>query len=99
MSLLQVSVPGIVHDFEESDDDRRICRLMHPDGSWARAEALGHEAPVVHQAGPQRLWDVLDELRDEWLRNGYFQLYGARAFVAHDGSVLLTRGSWKAVIR
>jgi hypothetical protein len=99
MSLLQVTTPGIVHDYDETDDGRRIGWLMHPDGSWARAEATGHEIPLVHQSGPRRLWDELDDLREEWLVNGYFQLYGARAFIAHNGAVLLARGGWKATIR
>lgn len=99
MSLLQVTVPGIVHDYDETEDGRRIARLMHPDGSWARAEAMGHEVSLVHQAGPRRLWNLLDDLREDWLRTGYFQLYGARALIAHNGTILLARGSWKAVIR
>lgn len=79
----------------------RTCRLRCTDGVFgrrrARAEGAGDDPPIVHQGGPRRLWDVLDDLREEWLRRGYFQLFGARALVAHDGAVLLTRGEWRAL--
>ncbi len=99
MSLLEVTAPGIVHDYSEAVDGRRVAVMTHPDGSWVRAEADGHGVPVVHQGGPRRLWDIFDRLREEWLRRGYFQLFGARALIAHDGAILLARGDWKAVIR
>lgn len=98
MSLLEITEPGIVHDYEESEDGVRTAWMMHADGSWARAEATGDEPPVVHESGPRRLWDALDRLRAEWLSTGYFQLYGARAFIAHDGAILLARGGWRATI-
>ena len=31
--------------------------------------------------GPRRLWDILDGLREEWLRHGYPQLHGAQVFI------------------
>lgn len=99
MSLLEVTAPGIVHDYTETIDGTRTALMMHPDGSWARAEASGDGPPIVHQGGPRRLWDVFDDLREEWLRHGYFQLFGAQALIAHDGAILLTRGEWRAVIR
>lgn len=98
LSLLEITAPGIVHDYDEAADGRRTAWMMHADGSWARAEATGDEPPVVHQSGVRRLWDILEELRVEGLRTGYFQLYGARAFIAQDGAILLARGTWRATI-
>lgn len=53
----------------------------------------------MHQGGPRRLWDILDELRDYWLSHGYFQLYGAQAFIPPEGGKIhLARGDWQATI-
>jgi protein-L-isoaspartate O-methyltransferase len=97
-SLLEVTVPGIEHDYIEDDDGRRTSLMVHRDGSWARATAIGDETPTVHQAGPRRLWDILDDLRADWLRNGQFQLFGAQAFITPSGKIHLVRGDWKATI-
>jgi hypothetical protein len=32
-------------------DGKRTAWLAHPDGSWARATAIGQESPVVRQEG------------------------------------------------
>jgi protein-L-isoaspartate O-methyltransferase len=97
-SVLEVTAPGISHRYRE-DNGTRTAWMTHPDGSWARAAAAGAEAPVVHQGGPRRLWDILDGLREEWLRHGYFQLYGAQVFIPPEGGkVHLARGGWKATI-
>ena len=98
MSLLEVTAPGIVHDYTETTGGRRIALMMHPDGSWARATTTGPGLPVVHQDGPRRLWNILDRLREDWLRQGHFPLLGATAMVAHDGAIHLTRGNWQATI-
>ena len=60
--------------------------LLHPYGSWARATATGNQPPVVHQAGPRRLWDHLDNLRDDWLRNGTLPAYGSAVIITRDGT-------------
>jgi len=61
-------------------------------------QALGIR-PRGFQGGPRRLWGILDGLRGEWLRQGYFQLYGAQVFIPpKGGKVHLARGSWKATI-
>jgi protein-L-isoaspartate O-methyltransferase len=100
VSLLEVTTPGIEHDYHQDDDGRRTAWMLHPDGSWARATAKDeHAAPEVRQGGPRRLWDILDDHREYWLRHGYFQLYGARAFIPANGSILLARGRWKAAIK
>jgi protein-L-isoaspartate O-methyltransferase len=99
LSVLEVTAPGIRHRYREDGDGTRTAWMTHPDGSWARAAAAGSEAPVVHQGGPRRLWDILDGLREEWLGHGYFQLYGAQVFIPpKGGKVHLARGNWKATI-
>jgi protein-L-isoaspartate O-methyltransferase len=97
-SMLEVTAPGIDHDYREDPDGQRTAWMLHPDGSWARATATGGGAPVVYQGGPRRLWDILDDLREYWLQHGYFQLHGARAFITPSGTIHLARGRWRATI-
>jgi protein-L-isoaspartate O-methyltransferase len=97
-SAVGVTVPGVQHHYQENEDGRRTAWLLHPDGSWARATALGDDAPVVHQAGPRRLWDTVDELRHAWLRDGSLPGYGSSVAVDPDGTIHLERGQWKATI-
>jgi len=96
-SMLGVTVPGVQHHFEE-EGGRRTAWLLHPDGSWARASGDGDAPPVVHQSGPRRLWDIVDDIRHAWLRDGKLPAYGASVMIAPDGSVHLTRGHWHAAI-
>ncbi|WP_147944532.1 methyltransferase domain-containing protein [Microbispora sp. CSR-4] len=96
-SMLEVLAPGIEHDFAE-DGGVRTAVMVHADGSWARAEQAGQEPPVVHQAGPRRLWDELDRVRDYWLQHGSLPLYGANVKITPDGVIHLRRGRWKATI-
>ncbi|WP_424533616.1 protein-L-isoaspartate(D-aspartate) O-methyltransferase [Sphaerisporangium viridialbum] len=96
-SMLEVMAPGIEHNYHETGD-ARIALMVHEDGSWARAEQIGRELPAVHQGGPRRLWDVLDEARDYWLQNGALPLYGANVRITPDGTIQLQRGRWKATI-
>ncbi|MGH3375111.1 MAG: protein-L-isoaspartate(D-aspartate) O-methyltransferase, partial [Actinoallomurus sp.] len=98
-SVLEVTAPGIEHYYIEDDDGIRTAWMVHADGSWARATARASERPSVHQGGPRRLWDILDELRDYWLSHGYFQLYGAQVFIPPEGGVIhLKRGDWETAI-
>lgn len=76
-STLGLTVPGIEHHYEQSPDGTRTAWMLHPDGSWARATAVDNEPPIIHQGGPQRLHDVLDRLRADWLRDGSLPAYGA----------------------
>jgi hypothetical protein len=59
---------------------------------------MGGELPDVHQTGPRRLWDILDDLRDGWLRDGSLPAYGAKVTITPDGGMQLTRGRWQAAI-
>lgn len=94
VSMLDLTVPGIEHEYREDEDQHRTALMAHPDGSWARAVAHGDERPTVHQSGPQRLWDAFDELRTYWLTNGELPVRGARVFIKPDGTTILARGKW-----
>lgn len=59
---------------------------------------MGDDPPVVHQSGPRRLWDTVDELRHAWLRDGSLPGYGSSVAVDPDGTLHLERGQWKATI-
>lgn len=97
-SMLEITAPGISHYYHEADGTRTAW-MVHSDGSWARAAAAGTDAPVVHQGGPRRLWDILDGIRDYWLRHGQFPLHGAKVFIPPDGGKIhLARGQWQATI-
>ncbi|WP_203886621.1 methyltransferase domain-containing protein [Planotetraspora kaengkrachanensis] len=60
-SMLEITVPGIEHHYSE-EPGSRTALMVHEDGSWARAVST-HGPPMVHQGGPRRLWDLLDEVR------------------------------------
>ncbi|MGK5731871.1 methyltransferase domain-containing protein [Streptomyces sp. URMC 124] len=94
-SMLDVMIPGIEHHYEERED-RRVALMAHPDGSWARAMGVADTPPTIHQGGPRRLWDTLDELRAYWLTNGELPVRGARVFIKPDGTTYLARGRWHA---
>ncbi|GAA3838439.1 methyltransferase domain-containing protein [Streptomyces coacervatus] len=96
-SMLEITVPGILHGYEEMGE-RHTTWLAHEDGSWARATALGSERPTVHQSGPRRLWDTLDEIRAYWLQHGELPLRGANVLITPDGQTRLSRGKWSAVL-
>jgi protein-L-isoaspartate O-methyltransferase len=98
ISILEVTAPGIEHDYRTDADGHRTAWMIHPDGSWARATGPEEESPQVTQGGPRRLWDILDDLRGYWLSHGYFQLYGATAYIRHDGTIRLARGKWRGTI-
>ena len=79
-------------------DGKRNAWLAHPDGSWARATAIGQEPPVVRQEGPRRLWDIADEIRHAWLTDGTLPAYGAAVAISPDGAIRLLKGRWQADI-
>ena len=97
-SMLGVTVPGVEHHFESGPDGKRTAWLAHPDGSWARATAIGEEPPVVRQEGPRRLWDVADEIRHAWLTDGTLPAYGAAVTISPDGAIRVVKGRWQAEI-
>ncbi|MFB7576372.1 protein-L-isoaspartate O-methyltransferase [Streptomyces sp. NPDC056165] len=98
MSMLELQLPGIEYR-KKQDGNTRTVWLLYPDGSWARASATGLlESPVVHQAGPRRLWSDLDRIRNRLNREGALPVYGAQVTIDPDGTTTLTRGSWKATL-
>ncbi|MFD5297234.1 methyltransferase domain-containing protein [Streptomyces mutabilis] len=96
-SMLGITAPGIEHAFHD-EGHRRTAVMAHADGSWARATSVGDERPTVHQGGPRRLWDILDELRSYWLQHGELPARGARALITPEGETRLARGKWRAVL-
>jgi protein-L-isoaspartate O-methyltransferase len=95
-TMLEILAPGIGHLYEENDG-ARIAVMTHSDGSWARAEERDDEV-TVHQSGPRRLWDYLDEVRDYWIRHGEVPFRGAWATIDPSGLITLRRGRWTATI-
>lgn len=96
--MLGVTVPGVEHYFDSGPHGKRTAWLAHPDGSWARATAIGEEPPAVRQGGPWRLWDIADEIRHAWLTDGTLPAYGAAVTIRPDGSIRLVKGQWQAEI-
>ncbi|MGV9456360.1 protein-L-isoaspartate(D-aspartate) O-methyltransferase [Streptomyces sp. NPDC003635] len=97
-SMLELAVPGIDHRIN-TDGDKRTVWLLHQDGSWARARAVGaSQAPTVHQGGPHRLWNELETIRDRLNLEGTLPVYGAKVTITPDGTTTLTHRSWKAVL-
>jgi len=63
-----------------------------------RSRPAAAAGPPVHQSGPRRLWDILDDTRHAWLRDGSLPAYGAKVTITPDGSIHLERGRWQAEI-
>ncbi|MGH3693564.1 MAG: methyltransferase domain-containing protein [Pseudonocardiaceae bacterium] len=97
-SMLGIVAPGIEHHYQQDDDGRRPAWMLHPDGSWARATSTDDDTPTVHHSGPRRLWDILDDIRYRWLRDGSLPVYGATVTITPDGVCHLKRGRWQATI-
>ena len=97
-TMIELEVPGLSHQYSETGG-HRTALVTHSDGSWARAEADGHEVPLVHQSGPRRLWDEIDRVRDIWLEQGQAPFLGASVMVLEDGTVKVRRGTYRATIR
>jgi protein-L-isoaspartate O-methyltransferase len=92
-----VLAPGLESVFSQ-DGETRMVYLAHPDGSWARAAGFQDERPDVQQGGPRRLWDLVDQVRDDELRVGKAPVAGAQARVRPDGVIELTQGRWRATV-
>jgi hypothetical protein len=96
--MLGITVPGIEHHYEQTGEGQRTAWLLHPDGSWARATGIADGPPVVHQSGPRRLWDIVDDIRGAWLSDGTLPAYGATVTITTEGSIQLRRGRWQATL-
>ncbi|MFD8228542.1 methyltransferase domain-containing protein [Streptomyces massasporeus] len=98
-SMLSLKVQGIEHRTGASDDGSRMTWMLHADGSWARAcTRPGELTATVHQSGPRRLYDELDEIRWWWLQYGELPVYGARVTISPGGATTLSRGGWTATL-
>ncbi|MGW0184488.1 methyltransferase domain-containing protein [Streptomyces sp. NPDC003362] len=98
-SMLSLRVPGIEHRTGTGDDGTRMTWMLHADGSWARAYTRpGEQTATVHQTGPRRLYDELDDIRWWWLRHGELPVHGAKATITPDGTTTLSRGGWTATL-
>ncbi len=98
-AILSVTTPGLAYDTATSPDTGITTTwITHPDGSWARAAGRPGQPATIHQAGPRRLWDILDQVRADWLQHGCLPLRGARARITPDGTCHLTQGDWHAII-
>ncbi|TXS01779.1 protein-L-isoaspartate(D-aspartate) O-methyltransferase [Streptomyces sp. col6] len=98
-SMLTLLSPGIEHRNGTGPGGSRMTWMLHPDGSWARATSRpGDRTATVHQGGPRRLYDVLDEVRWRWIEKGELPVYGARVTITPEGRTTLTRGGWAAVL-
>ncbi|MGX1884873.1 protein-L-isoaspartate(D-aspartate) O-methyltransferase [Streptomyces sp. NPDC055287] len=98
-SMLELEAPGIEHRSQRHDSGGRTIWMAHPDGSWARASADGLcQSPTVHQGGPRRLWDTLEDIRDRLNASGELPVYGSRVTITPDGETILSRGRWSATL-
>ncbi|QRX95790.1 protein-L-isoaspartate(D-aspartate) O-methyltransferase [Streptomyces noursei] len=98
MSMLELTAPGIDYRSMTNGDERTVW-MLHPDGSWARATAVGFLAsPTVHQGGPRRLWDELERIRHRLNREGGLPVYGARVHLDPNGALTLSRGKWMVTV-
>ncbi|TYB61396.1 methyltransferase domain-containing protein [Nonomuraea sp. PA05] len=97
-TMMELLAPGIEHRFITYDDKAdRVALMAHEDGSWVRAEERDGKV-VVHQGGPRRLHDLLDRVREQWLREGELPIRGAKVAVSPAGVISLRRGNWTAGI-
>ncbi|MFD7552488.1 protein-L-isoaspartate O-methyltransferase [Streptomyces sp. NPDC059816] len=98
-STFELSFPGVEHRMDESRDGARTAYMLHPDGSWARAEASGlWDLPTVHQSGPRRLWDLLEKIRTWLVVDGDLPVAEAAVRIDPDGTCHLARAGWTATI-
>jgi hypothetical protein len=95
--MLEVTVPGVESAFT-ADGRTRMARLVHPDGSWARATARRAGPPDVRQGGPRRLWTTLEDIRHRLVTEGSLPLAGADVVITPDGTVHLFQGRWHVAL-
>ncbi|MGW1290530.1 protein-L-isoaspartate(D-aspartate) O-methyltransferase [Streptomyces sp. NPDC002586] len=98
-ATLELETPAIEHRTERNEVGERTVWMAHPDGSWARASAESPRVlPTVHQGGPRRLWDLLEDVLDRLITGGELPVYGARVTITPDGETTLWRGRWSAAL-
>ncbi|MFF8196680.1 protein-L-isoaspartate(D-aspartate) O-methyltransferase [Streptomyces bobili] len=98
-SMLSLLAPGIEHRVGTGDNGSRMTWMLHPDGSWARARTeQGERTTTVHQGGPRRLYDILEQIRWWWLEHGELPVYGAQVTITPDGQATLSRNGWSTTL-
>ncbi|MEU5225321.1 methyltransferase domain-containing protein [Streptomyces toyocaensis] len=98
-SMLSLTAPGIEHRNGTTGDGSRMTWMLHSDGSWARAHtAPGEHTTTVHQGGPRRLYEHLEQIRWQWLKHGELPVYGAQATITPDGTTTLSRDGWAVTL-
>ncbi|WP_343238048.1 hypothetical protein [Streptomyces sp. SID2999] len=96
-SMLTLVAPGIEHRTGTGDDGSRMTWMLHRDGSSARARtAHGERTATVHQGGPRRLYDLLDDIRRRRLERGELPVYGAAVAITPQGETTVSRDGWTA---
>ncbi len=90
--LYELTSPDIENRSATCDDGTGILWLLASDGSWARAEGASGR---VHQTGPRRLWDELDDVQRRWDEAGRFRLHEMTVDLRPDrGSLIGPDGKW-----
>lgn len=97
-SVLELTAPGIKHDYTQDADGLRSATMHHSDGSWAIATGRKGEPATVCQGGPRMLQEILDGIRADHQADGYLQLHGAEVRIEPDGTCHFTRGAWRATL-
>lgn len=98
-TVYELTTPGVQVRTQTGDDGERLFWLLHRDGSWARARERGDTVPTVHQAGPRRLWDELEQAEARWICAGRFDPRELRARFTPDGGTLTTpSGAWTVTL-
>ena len=85
-TLLALVTPSVEHRSYRRPDGARLTWLLHPGGSWARAEESAAGTALVHQAGPLCLWDEFETVRAAWERRGQPSLDQLRVELGPDGA-------------
>jgi hypothetical protein len=91
-TVFELTTPGVQVRTQTNEDGERLFWLLHHDGSWARASERGKALPTVHQAGPRRLWDELEQAEARWTAAGRFDPRELRARFTPEESTLTTPG-------
>jgi protein-L-isoaspartate(D-aspartate) O-methyltransferase len=66
--LAALRLPGLQRLGVLPEDGPEQTWLLSPDGSWARQDTTDEE--VVVQGGPVRLWDLLEQIHQDWAALG-----------------------------
>lgn len=97
--MFELCAPGVQVRTQTTEDGERLFWLLHRDGSWARASQRGDALPTVHQVGPRRLWDELEQAEARWNETGRFDPRELRAPFTPDGGTLTTAdGAWAVTL-